>query len=265
MEKVVSLGRAGAETPPFSKENALRSSSQGAFPHSFRYHDQLLDPRKDTRTYLKIDLQTPRLNKIHRYLWLAGLPRTARPLHRQRLLLRAIHLTESPDEHLVWHEACIFIKPAWFVCYKSDFRIAREAGLLPEYIEWDTWSAFMVDFSGRINAAMLHQVDGRYDYGELRLSRLNSLYRFGAATFSPQNSVYGSMSGSKRYAAFFEHNSGWILAVSAHITVVLPAMQVALATERLRDDVRFQSFSYGIALMSMAFVLIAVAIMLLVW
>lgn len=97
--------------PPFSNENALRSSAHAALPHNFRHNDQLLDPRKETCAYLKTDLQTPMLSKIHRLLWLAGLPRPARPLHRQRLLLRTIYLTESPDEHLVWHETCIFIKP----------------------------------------------------------------------------------------------------------------------------------------------------------
>jgi hypothetical protein len=61
--------------------------------------------------YLTLDLRTPGLNHIHIYLWLAGLPNAARPLHRQRLLERSILITEDPDEHLVWLEAPIFIKP----------------------------------------------------------------------------------------------------------------------------------------------------------
>ncbi|RSL80948.1 hypothetical protein CEP52_017300 [Fusarium oligoseptatum] len=282
--------------PPFSKENSLRSSTYAALPHNFRQNDQLLDPRKDTRAYLKTDLQTPRLSKIHRLLWLTGMPRPARPLHRQRLLLRTIHLTESTDEHLVWHETCIFIKPipeylldyefwdqelcadealhksacglllsyAWLVCYKSDLRIAGEAGLLPANIDWNAWTAFMMDFTSHIDTSTICQVDSRYSYSELRLSRLNTLYRFGAAGFSLRNVVYGFMSGSTRYTTFFERNFGWILAVFVYMSVVLSAMQVALATERFGDDIRFQQFSYGMALLSMAFVLAAVAIMFLV-
>jgi hypothetical protein len=34
-------------------------------------------------------------------MWLAGLPRPAGPLHRQKLLQRQILITENPDEHLV--------------------------------------------------------------------------------------------------------------------------------------------------------------------
>ncbi|KAJ3454429.1 hypothetical protein MRS44_018323 [Fusarium solani] len=283
--------------PPFSKENSLRSSTHAALPHNFLQNDQLLDPRKDTLAYLKTDLQTPRLSKIHRLLWLTGMPRPARPLHRQRLLLRTIHLTESTDEHLVWHETCIFIKPipeylldyefweqelcadealhksacglllsyAWLVCYRSDLRIAVEAGLLPANIDWNAWTAFMMDFTSHIDTSTLCQVDSRYGYSELRLSRLNTLYRFGTAGFSLRSVVYGFMSGSTRYTTFFERNFGWILAVFVYMSVVLSAMQVALATERFGDDIRFQQFSYGMALLSMAFVLAAVAIMLLVW
>ncbi|KAM6514131.1 hypothetical protein FALCPG4_015291 [Fusarium falciforme] len=205
------------------------------------------------------------------------MPRPARPLHRQRLLLRTIHLTECADEHLAWHETCVFIKPipeylidyefweqelcadealhrsacglllsyAWLVCYKSDLRIAGEAGLLPVNIDWNAWTT-------------------RYGYSELRLSRLKTLYRFGAASFSLRNVVYGFMSGSTRYTTFFERNFGWILAVFVYMSVVLSAMQVALATERFGDDIPFQQFSYGMALLSMAFVLAAVAFMLLV-
>lgn len=123
----------------------------------------------------------------------------------------------------------------------------------------------MVDFTDHIDVYTLCQVDSRYGYSELRLSRLNTLYRFGAAGFLLRNTVYGFMSASTRYTTFFERNFGWILAAFVYISVVLSAMQVALATERFGDDLRFQQFSYGIALVSMAFVLAAVAIMLLVW
>ncbi|KAK7419113.1 hypothetical protein QQZ08_010983 [Neonectria magnoliae] len=63
----------------------------------------------------------------------------------------------------------------------------------------------------------------------------------------------------------FERNFGWILAVFVYITVVLSTMQVALDMERFGDDARFQQFSSGMALLSAAFVLAAVAIILHVW
>ncbi|KAH7115653.1 hypothetical protein EDB81DRAFT_628182, partial [Dactylonectria macrodidyma] len=96
--------------PPFSKEKALLTTNT-TLPHCFRDGNQLSDPSENIQEFLRAELQTTKLNKAHKYLWLAGLPRPARPLHRQQLLLRNIYPTESPDEHLVWHDKCIFIKP----------------------------------------------------------------------------------------------------------------------------------------------------------
>ncbi|KAH6889969.1 hypothetical protein B0T10DRAFT_43975 [Thelonectria olida] len=283
--------------PPFAQANALRTMTRTTLPHCFRDCDQLSDPRQNTQDWLAIELQTKKMGKLHEYLWFAGLPRPARPLHRQRLLLRTIYPTESPDEHLVWHDACIFIKPvpeylldfdfwqqhlcihealhksacgmllsySWLVCHKSDLHIARETGLLPADISWEAWNAFMIDVSRHIDTRTLCQVDRRYGYGELRLSRLNTLYRFGAAGFSIHNAVFGFMTGSTRYTTVFERNFGWILAVFVYISILLSAMQVALATERFNSSIAFQHFSFGIALLSIAFVFSAVAVMLLVW
>lgn len=74
------------------------------------YHD-VLRPTQDLHAYLDTQLSTPKLQRIHSRLWLAGLPRPARPLHRQRLLQRTINITENPNEHLVWKEDQIYLKP----------------------------------------------------------------------------------------------------------------------------------------------------------
>lgn len=256
-----------------------------------------LDVGKDTHVYLETDLYTPRLDKIYSFLWLAGLPRPARPLHRQNLLRRTIYPTENPDEHLVWHDASIFIKPmpaylldyefweqeicndatlygsaygllvsyVWLLRHKSDLRIASGAGLLPTDIDWNDWVAFVTSLNIRLDSTAFCEANHRYRYGELRLTRLNTLYRLGLAGFSLQNVIYGFMSGSLRYTTFFERNFGWILAVFVYVTVILSAMQVALATDRFINSAHFQQFSYGLALLSIAFVLAAVAVMLFVW
>ncbi|KAJ0131004.1 Uncharacterized protein HZ326_25900 [Fusarium oxysporum f. sp. albedinis] len=276
-------------TPPFSKKNALVHDVQRVTP--------FLDVGKDTHAYLETDLHTPRLDKIYSFLWLAGLPRPARPLHRQNLLLRTIYLTENPEEHLVWHDASIFIKPmpaylldyefreqeicndatlygsaygflmsyVWLVRHNSDLRAASGAGLLPADIDWNDWVAFVTNLNIRLDGTTFCEANRRYRYGELRLSRLNTLYRLGLAGFSIRNVVHGFMSGSVRYTAFFERNFGWILAVFVYLTVVLSAMQVALATDRFGRSGHFQQFSYGLALLSIAFALAAVFVMLFVW
>ncbi|KAJ8132835.1 hypothetical protein O1611_g787 [Lasiodiplodia mahajangana] len=282
--------------PPFSKANAPQSSTRVLFPHAFQQDSELLDPRQNVRAFLKSDLKPTRLNKIHRHLWLAGLPRPARFLHRQRLLMRTIVLTESPDEHLVWHDTVIWIKPipeyllsfefwekeicsdealyesayglllsyTWLISYKSDYRIAVEAGLLPADIDYKTWTTFAINLTMRKTPSISCPINQRYEYGELRLSRLNHLYRLGAAGFSMWNLVAGFTPISTRYPAFFQRNFGWVLAVFVYFTVLLSAVQVALATN-LANDGDFQSLSRGIVFLSLAFVLATVVIILLVW
>lgn len=258
---------------------------------------QFLRPNKDTATYLAADLKTPRLNDIHQHLWLAGLPNAARPLHRQKLLGRTISITEDPDEHLVWFETRIFIKPlpdfllvydywndnlcsdlelrksacgfllsyAWLVSYKSDLDIAKECGLLSKDIEWANWVEFLDAFLDNINLETLGDVNKRYKYGELRLSRLNSIYRLAPPAYSFRNFIRGYKSGSTWHEAFFQRHFKWILAAFALLTVLLSALQVGLATTRLQGYATFQTASYGFATASLVAIVAGVVLLFFVW
>lgn len=57
---------------------------------------RLVDParKEDLQTYLKGDLDVDGLNKVHKHLWLAGLPQCARPLFHQLVIDRKVILTE---------------------------------------------------------------------------------------------------------------------------------------------------------------------------
>ena len=177
-------------------------------------------------------------------------------------------ITEDPDEHLVWFEAQIFIKPlpdflldydylndnlcsdqelyksacglllsyAWLVRHQSDLDIAKEkeTRLLPKTIEWPNWVEFLEIFLDNVDVSTLSQVNKRYKYGELRLSRLNTIYRFIPLTYSIKNFIRGYRSGSTWYDAFFERHFKWMLAVFAILSVSLSALQVGLATSMLQ-------------------------------
>jgi hypothetical protein len=190
--------------------------------------EQFLRPNRDPDTFLSFDLKTPTLNAIHQHLWLARLPKAARPLHKQRLLGRKILVTEDPNEHLVWFETHIFIKPlpeflldysywndrlcsdqelyksacglllsyAWLVRYKSDFDIATGTGLLSKNIEWQNWVKFLEIFLDNIDLRALREANKRYQYRELRLSRLNDIYRSIPPTYSLELFVRGYQSKS---------------------------------------------------------------------
>ncbi|KAJ9129859.1 hypothetical protein NKR23_g12439 [Pleurostoma richardsiae] len=210
---------------------------------------------------------------------------------------RTIYLTERPDEHLVWHRTKLLLKPlpdfllchafwaehlcsdaalhrsatglvlsySWLVGHRGDFVLAQAAGLVPDEVKWPEWNEFMNDFLESVDPHSLAQVDRRYRYGELRLSRLNSMTHFLPPMWSRGNLVWGYLSTSTWRQAFFERNFSWLLPAFACISVVLSALQVGLATERLSGNLPFENLSYGATLMAVAAVFLGAGTIWLVW
>ncbi|EFX02223.1 hypothetical protein CMQ_2272 [Grosmannia clavigera kw1407] len=285
--------------PPF--KTSLIETKQIVLPamvHKTRTAYFLLKNDNETLgRFLKADLLTDKLNKLHDNLWLAGLPLPPRPLHRQVMMGRALKLTEMPDEHLVWHQTELLLKPlpdyllcrdfwaenlckektlyesatgfllsyAWLIERKSDFKIAQDEGLISKDIEWRCWISFIKEFLIDINPFSLHQVNRRYLYGELRLTRLNHITRFLPSKWPHGNFVRGYISTSTWYQVFFESNFSWLLAVFAFFSMLLSAMQVGLAVDELSDNQQFENLSYGISLLAIASVFFGLALLSLVW
>ncbi|GAT23101.1 hypothetical protein RIB2604_01702370 [Aspergillus luchuensis] len=291
-------------TPPFHLTKNICSPRK--HPAGVNFQNRLIKPNEDLQSYLDFQLLTPKLNRIHHMLWLAGLPRAARPLHRQKLMKRTVILTESPDEHLVWSPGRILIKPvpeylldhkfwvrnicpnrelyaaacglllsyAWLIAGLIDFRIAKNEHILPNDVKWKTWTKLvqevlewkdknydndnsrnsplpaLSDPSVQPQPAIINK---RYEFGELRLSRLNYIYRLTPSIFSIRNLVLGFMPGSTWYQEFFERHFSWILAVLVYLSVLLSAMQVGLATDTLQGNRRFQKSCTVFALASIFF------------
>lgn len=273
------------EIAAFGPESSAGAGVGGVNFHYPQYHIQ---------EALFFDLSPKRLNSMHRMLWLAGLPRPARPLHRQILLNRSIVITERPDEHLVWHESRIFLKPlpkyllnfsfwerhlctekalfecasglilsyVWLVRYNSDLEIALSTGLLPASIDWERWTAFVDSFLAHVNPFALNNVDRRYHFGELRLGRLDLLCVFEP---SKRRSAYlirgylgSSLSNWSR--AFVSKNFAWLFAGLFYITVICSALQVGLASQSLPYQTGLQKASYRFAIASVAGTLIVIGL-----
>ena len=245
------------------------------------------------QTYLEWELAVPRLNEIHGYLWLAGRPMKARPLHRQAMLGRNLVTTEQVDLHMVRQETRIFVKPmpdflldydfwkdhicrdtslyecgcgfllsyVWLVCSKSDLRMAQDAGLLGPEINWEKWASFTRALLRTIDIQTLEKVNRRYHYGELRLSRLNWIYRLTSKNRSHVTLIRGYMYGYTRYSDIVRRNFAWVLVAFVYITIVLTAMQVGLATDRLGQSDMFQNASYGFTVFAILTPLIIIAIL----
>lgn len=242
--------------------------------------DDIVLPATHMREFLQNELLVPRLNEAAPWLWQCGRPMPPRPLHYQLLLRRAVAVTEDPDLHLVWSKGRIFVKPlpAWLlrrsvweahlggggggdeqlgacargflfsycalVAYRSDFRIATETGLLPEQLTWAAWKALSRQV---LDGHSYAQVNPRYWYGELRLGRLNGIYRFRLGRLVRG---YTAVDAPAVYTDLLQDNLGVLAALLVYVVVVLTAMQVGLAVDDLKANSAFRNASYYFTVIS---------------
>ena len=248
------------------------------------YSLQLIDPAKerDLRSYMIDDLDVDRLNKIHKHLWFAGLPRCARPLHHQLMIDRKIMITERADLHLLWRRDRLYLKPMpdyllshgiwegtllkdeilfenakgfllsylWLIRQKSDFVIAQRENLVSNDLTWEHWTTFSTAIFPNVVSDSFEGTSPRYLYGELRLARVNLVYRLCRNTRSFKTFIRGYFYGYHTYANFIQQNFAWVLTVIVYITIVLTAMQVGLATTGLQNSQGFNQASYGFTIFS---------------
>lgn len=161
------------------------------------------------------------------------------------------HLCHDSDRVKLFESAAGFLLSyTWLIQYPSDFEMARSLCLIPAGLnDYVAWTSFVGDFLSYVDSrTAAGAINPRYKYGELRLTRLNSLTRFLPSMWSARNLVYGHMHFSTRHKAFFDTNFGWLLAIFAYISVVLSAIQAGLGTDYLAGSVAFQRMSYGLTL-----------------
>lgn len=218
--------------------------------------------------FIEWDLDLSRLNRIHGHLWMAGRPMRARPLHRYKMMGFEILQTQQMDLHLlkfsnrlmlkplseymldhtfweehicnskVLHEAgCGFLMSyVWLLTTPLDLKFAHDLFLLPSFITWHWWKDFVKDFIHHVDPNALDQVNKRFHFGDLRLGRINTIYR---TRFVHTNFVRGYLYGYNRYVVFFQRNFSWILIVFVFFSLVLAAMQVGTSVEPLQSNAGF--------------------------
>jgi len=133
---------------------------------------------------------------------------------------------------------------ACLISSESDFHIANEARLLPRndddtLIKWADWKILARELL-RVHERDPDVVHPRFLRAELRLSRINIIYRF---TRLPPFHPY--LRGWHNYGSLFRDNLAWMAAAAVFVVLVLTAMQVGLATERLQGNATFQQASYS--------------------
>ncbi|KAI1817169.1 hypothetical protein GGS20DRAFT_78018 [Poronia punctata] len=288
-------GSTGELHPPFTTRVLLQPEEQEQEPtHHLpatrrTRRDHIVIPSAQDAEFLSGELLVKKLNAIQDWLWVCGRPMPPRPLHHQIVISRDIVLTENPELHLIWSNHRIFIKPlpSWLldpdfwtenlsrssdngngelarcargflysytalVAYESDFRIAAEKGLVPAQMTWHGWKGLTREILRDHDMAL---VNPRYWYGELRLGRLNKVYRFRMGYFFRG---YSKVSGHTVYGELISDNFAALATVLGYVVIVLTSLQVGLGTDRLIGDRTFQDFSYGFTVFSILAPLIAV-------
>ena len=233
--------------PPFAQNNQLSTSQVATAEDASVRHTE--------RKRLQTSLQDNDLDAMHNWLWYAGRKGNISPLHHQKVIRREIILTERARLHLVWFRRTIYIQRLsdelldWtyfseVVCqdartyqaatgfllsyarlieYPSDLEIAQNAGLVNKSVEWHAWQRFRTDVLHHLTGRDVHD---RYEYGELRLGRLNTISRL-----SWQGLTYFNV--YRDYSSYFGENFTTLVALFALVSVALSAMQVMTSNEKL--------------------------------
>jgi hypothetical protein len=249
--------------------------------------------------FLGKDLLVDRLNDVHGSIWMAGRPMPPRHIGHQIVLSREVVATEDMGLHLVWKAKRIFIKPLpkylldegfWkqhllqnlqdgaeaakqrqkiahcargfllsycaLLSHESDFNLAQTLGLLPKGVKWEQWRSWVAQV---IANCPYENVNQRFWYGELRLGRLNKIYRWRKGHLLRGYSRVGAPSV---YTELLSENFATLAVALGYIVIVLTAMQVGLATNHLQQNAAFQGASWIFTVISVMAPLVTVAAIL---
>ena len=231
------------------------------------------------KEYLQQDLDMVYVGSIVKYLWWACESLDSLALHEHCIAGRSIVLTEEHGEHEVVKGQTLFVKPLpeyllshsiWdsYLCNddesyanaigllrsylilvrtKSDITIAHENSMIPKEITWQQWALF-----ARATLPNCHpgSCNPRYWYGLLDEVRLTWIYRLNPETFSVSGLSASYTRSTYNSGAFIQEKTKWLLGALFYITIVLTAMQVGLATDRLKNNVAFSRASSGFTIFS---------------
>lgn len=154
--------------------------------------------------------------------------------------------TNMKDEKWTLHaNACGFLKSyTQLIVHESDFRIAQAGMLIPEKLTWDDWrkysaevDKYICDHEGQL------RLNSRYKFGELRIQRLNLIYKFRI------KEARGFYYGYTSYETFFRTNFGWMALVFAYFSIVLSALQTSLTTYNAEENhpLHMSAYWFGVA------------------
>lgn len=255
------LAMTASLSPPFTQGYQLIPDQDATKPN---VHKMEVRPES-----LVESLHDGDLHSMHRWLWYAGRKGNISPLHHQKVIHRDIVLTERARLHLVWYGKTLYVRRlgdefldwdyfsegfcrdertyhmatgfllsyARLIEYPSDLDIAQTSGLINRCVTWHDWQHFRRDVLYHLAGRSVHD---RYEYGELRLGRLNQIYRMKGLGLTYFN-VY------RDYSSYFGENYTALFALFALVSVALSAMQVMTNMDGIPTETIITSYRFAIA------------------
>jgi hypothetical protein len=149
---------------------------------------------------------------------------------------------KEENNHQLYPDACGFLYTyTRLVRSGIDLEIAQRSGLIPKEVEWSRWAAFVrsVQSTNIDPLRFPDSLNKRWWYGELRLNRLDIIYRL------VMHDMRGYHYRCRRYKNFLEGNFAWVIAVFGYAVTILTAMQVVLTLPPTQVPQSFRIASWG--------------------
>ena len=217
---------------------------------------------------LNLDFSMTDLNDIHHHLWFVGSPGNLNTLHHQQVLLRNIVPSELPRLHLVWFDRTIYIKPlpdrlldfssypdkgtdpdglvvgflrsyCRLIQFPVDLAIAKKSNLISEDVTWEQWATYRRKILIETENSHFNK---RYEYGELRLTRLDIIYRL-----TRRGLTYFTV--HRNYMSYFAQYISLFATVFAFVAIILTAMQVLVAIPDIPEKLKITSYRFSVAVL----------------
>ncbi|PVH96302.1 hypothetical protein DM02DRAFT_687934 [Periconia macrospinosa] len=291
MDKVEKNTASPAYKPPFPPTSSLIAWEDLVLPAAFNDPSPIarelqplrLDHRNEIHGFLCAFFDLSRFNAIRRMLWLIAIHGAPRSLYYQKFLRREIVIAEELDLHLVWAKSRIFVKPLpdfllnyefWdnyiscepqlhraacgllysycgLIRFRHDIQVAHDCHLINLNVDYRAWTEFSRTILQILNPEDSNTMDERFQYGELRLNRLDTIYRYSPYKLSVSNALQGFPHAiTESYVPYMDQYNNAVSAFGA-IVIILSAFNLSLSARSRNPDPDLQQAAYGFAVFAM--------------
>ncbi|KAM0347319.1 hypothetical protein ACHAPU_004838 [Fusarium lateritium] len=242
-----------------------------------------LDRRDEMHRFLSAFFDLSRFHGIRKLLWIIGVHGAPRSLYYQKFLRREIVIAEELDLHLVWAKSRIFIKPLpdfllnydfWaaniscepelhraacglvysycgLIRFSHDLQVAKDHNLINKDLTYKSWTDFVRLILPSLNPKDHSVMDPRFQYGELRLHRLDTLYRYSPYKFSISSIIQGFPHAlNESYVPYMDQYNNAVSAFGV-VVIVLSAFNLSLSAHSKNPDPDLQQAAWGFAIFAM--------------